>query len=844
MAETEKNDGAPAAAVEIFISYSHLNRSLLPELCNALSALRREGALLHWDDRQIDPGEKWGDKIDQQLNSADVILLLISAGFIASDYCYAIEMQRAMQRLEAHEAEVVPIIVEDCDWSNLKFAKLQVLPDGATAVTLWDNRAAAWTSVAKGIRKVVEKVSAKRQAAAVTPPAEKAASEVKIPTSGKIGQKWGTRQTVWNVPHNRNKNFTGRETILVGLHEALASGGRAALTQALTGLGGVGKTQTAVEYAYRYRGDYDLVWWIQAEEPAKLASDFAGLAKPLGLKEEQDLSATVAAVKAELGQRGRWLLVFDNANKVEEVRGYLPQTEHGHILITSRDPNWAEVAEPLRITTWPRKDSVEFLLKRTKQEDEAAANGLAEALGDLPLALEQASAYIGASGISLAEYLRILRERTREILRSGQAPAGYHATVATTWKLAFAEVEKASEAAAQLMNLVAFLAPDDIGREMLRSGAKHLPEPLAAEVQDDLKWNDAVGALRKYSLAEVRDGVLAVHRLVQAVVRERLDEAGQKKWAEAAVKVVNAAFPYDLNSVQTWTPSGRMLRHALLAAEDAGRLRIGLESAGRLLNHVGLYLRGRADLAGARSALERALRMGETAYGVDHPEVAIRVNNLGLVLHDQGDLSGARKCHERALRIDEAAYGPEHPQVAINVNNLGRVLQDQGDLSGARASFERALKIDEVAYGSNHPHVAVRVNNLGGVLWQQNDFPAAQANFERALKIDEAAYGPDHPNVARDVNNLGLALQDQGDLKGARNCYERALKIDEAAYGPDHPQVALRVSNLGGVMQQQGNLAAARRYFERALKIFEGSLGRDHPRTQIARSGLESLGPG
>jgi tetratricopeptide (TPR) repeat protein len=665
------------------------------------------------------------------------------------------------------------------------------------------------------------------------------------------------------LPHLRNPNFTGRDELLKDLHDSLTSGKAAALTQALHGLGGVGKTQTAVEYIYRHAAEYDIVWWIRSEEAAKLASDYAALAEPLRLKErgEKDQSVIVQAVRRALAARKRWLIVFDNANEAKEIREFLPVGGAGHVLVTSRNPAFGGVARPLRVDKMSEDEAVRFLLKRSGVEesksptsfrrerekkdgapDVVPAAELAKELGYLPLALEHAGAYIEEKGATIASYLKVFTSQQKALLAGAKPPEGYPATVLTTWKLSFDEVEKKSEPAAQLMNLCAFFAPDDIGREMLRSGAKFLPEPLATAVAQDLPWDDAVGALRKYSLIEAKDGAVSVHRLVQAVVRDRLRVRGRKKWAEAAVGAVGVALPFEVDDFRTWGTYARLLPHGVASEGHAEGLGVALEACATILNKVGLYMRGRADFSAARLALERAAKIGEAVYGRDHPEAAIFVNNLGNVLQDQGELVEARMCYERALKIDEAAYGPDHPKVAIRVNNLGGALRDQGDLAGARACYERALKIDEAAYGPDHAEVATIVNNLGSVLKRQGDLAGARACYERSLKIDEAAYGPDHPRVAIGVNNLGDVLQDQKDLAGARECYERALKIDEAAYGLDHPDVAIRLNNLGGVLQDQGDLVGARECYERALRIFERSLGRDHPKTKVVRENLEGLG--
>lgn len=823
-----------SSPVEIFYSYSHKDEKLRDMLEKHLSMLKNEGVIAAWHDRKIGGGQEWAGEIDEHLNSARIILLLISSDFLASKYCYDIEVKRAMERHEAGEARVIPIILRPVDWSGAPFGKLQGFPKDAKPVTKWTNRDDAFRDIALGIRATVEELRASGPDAAPQNPHFS-------PRRGEVGHpKQGGLPRICNLPHLRNPNFTGREELLKLLHDSLTSGKAAALTQAMTGLGGVGKTQTAVEYLYRHAAEYEVAWWIRSEEPAKLASDYAALAEPLRLGEKgaQDQRTIVQAVRGALAGTGRWLIVFDNATGPDEIRDFLPPGGTGHVLVTSRNPAFGKVAHTLKVQAMSSAEAVEFLLKRFQGGGEKEAAALAEALGYLPLALEQAGAYIEEHGQTFAGYLKLFRSHQKEVLSRGKKEKDV--SVATTWELSFVEVEKKSEAGGQLMNLCAFLAPDDIGREMLRGGVKHLPEPLASAVADDLQWDEAVGALRKYSLVEVQDGALSVHRLVQAVVRDRLDEEGRKSWAEAAVKVVNSGFPFDSDDVRTWSQCARLLAHALASVEHAEKLQVGLKASSRLLNQVGLYLRGRAELSGAKHAMERALKIDEAAYGAEHPDVAVDVSNLGGVLKDLGDFAGARACYERALKINEVADGPDHPSVAGAVNNLGSVLRSLGDLAGARACFERALKIDEATYGPDNSTVANRLNNLGLVLRELGDLAGARARYERALKIQQVAYG-DHPIVATLVTNLGNVLNLLGDLAGARACCERALKIDEAAYGPYHPEVATDLNNLANVLYGLGDLSGARACCERALQIFERVLGKDHPSTQLARRNLESL---
>jgi tetratricopeptide (TPR) repeat protein len=608
-------------------------------------------------------------------------------------------------------------------------------------------------------------------------------------------------------------------------------------------MGGVGKTQLAVEYIYRHMADYRVIWWIRSEELTTMAADYACLAVDLNLpeKDSTDQTEIAKAVKRWLEHNQGWLLIFDNAQNPGEIRNYLPLGGAGHVIITSRNPLWGGVAKRLPARVFDRAESIEFFCKRTGQEDKKAADALADVLGDLPLALEQAGAYIETTGIKLTEYQELFQSRRKELWVDESHPPDYPDSVATTWSLSMRQISHESQEAADLLNLCAFLAPDDISLELLCGGVEHLPELLAATATDKLAMNRAIKALRQYSLIATSGEFLSVHRLVQAVVRDRLGEDDEKRWTETVVRLLSAAFPFDSDDVRTWHQSSRLLPHALAAATHAESREVAPEVTQDILNQTGLYLHGRAEFAEAKVLFERALSLAEEAYGPNYPEVATIVNNLGSVLQDLGDLQGAKELFERALKIDEEAYGPVHPEVATIVNNLGLVLQALGDLQGAKELFEQALKIDEKTYGPVHPNVATRVNNLGSVLQDLGDLQGAKELFERALKIDEKAYGPDHPDVATDINNLGSVLQDLGELQGAKEHFERALKIDEEAYGPVHPNVARDVNNLGLVLRALGDLQGAKEHFERALKIDEEAYSPDHPNVARDVNNLASV---
>jgi tetratricopeptide (TPR) repeat protein len=534
--------------------------------------------------------------------------------------------------------------------------------------------------------------------------------------------------TVWNVPYARNPAFIGREALLDALVAARTGGPPVALTQVLRGLGGVGKTQVALEYAYRSADAFPVVWWTRAEEPATLAADYAALAEPLALPTgpTPEPAAQVAAVRAWLEGHDGWLLVFDNAPEPAAVTPYLPRRGGGQVLITSRYLGWGGTARSVTVPTFPRDASVQFLLDRTQQADVGAATVLAAEVGDLPIALAQAAGYIDATGITLAGYLVRWRTHRAELLRRGHEGLDYPDTVATTWEVAFQALQAQQPAAADLLCLCAYLAPEAIPPRLLRDSPEMLPERLAAAVADDLAWDGVIAALRRYALVETAEPALAVHRLVQAVTRDRLVDDERRTWAAAAVACLARAMPrrelppWDVRSWPVYAP---LLPHGLAATAYAGALQVVGEATVFVLNHFGLYLRARAQWPDARAALERALAIGEASYGPDHPEVATTVNNLGNVLQDLGDLAGARAAFERALTIGEASYGPDHPEVATTVNNLGGVLQDLGDLAGARAAFERALRIFTAHLGAAHPSTQTVQRNLEALMQGRPDAP-------------------------------------------------------------------------------------------------------------------------
>ncbi|HEX6240309.1 MAG TPA: tetratricopeptide repeat protein, partial [Polyangiales bacterium] len=374
------------------------------------------------------------------------------------------------------------------------------------------------------------------------------------------------------------------------------------------------------------------------------------------------------------------LLVFDNATGPEEIAPLLPDRT-GSVLITSRNPNWGGLAQSFCLRVLERSDSIAFLQRRTGLSNaDGSAGKLAQALGDLPLALEQAAATIEQTRITFSDYLTRYEGQWADLLRSGRTPGDYPDTIAMTWELAFREVSRDMPVANALLNLCSFLAPMEIPRSLLNETAAALPRPLSGSVADPVALDAVVARLHRYSLIEATDKTISLHRLVAALVRDRLPPQQRDNWCDVALRMMEGSFKFEDASMHTWGRCAALLPHAMTAARHAESAGVATESLSKLLNHVGMYLHHIGRFREARGVLERALTQHEKAYGDDNPRRAAIINNLGRVLRRLGHLEEARTHYEAALASDQEKYGQTHAHVAEIVNNYGNVLHIAGEI--------------------------------------------------------------------------------------------------------------------------------------------------------------------
>src|SRR5437868_2949584 len=634
--------------------------------------------------------------------------------------------------------------------------------------------------------------------------------------------------------------------------------------QAISGLGGIGKTRLALEYAWSHESEFTALLFVSAYSPVELETSLARLSGPdvLALSENKlgNPDEQVAAVIRWLQQNKGWLLVLDSVDTPEAAAAaqkLVALLSGGRVLITSRLTQWSGGTRVLSLDVIPADDAVSFLLEFTKgrraaRPDEGRqAEALSERLGYLPLALTHAAAYIGYYGIGFGDYLAefernlasVLSYHDHNVIEYETEPekAGMVKTVATTFFISF---DRLGPVEKSILRAASFLAPVPIPLMVFES-----PEEMetlvkiwceeSGEQPVDKPIRDALAELARFSLVTRGDGSFSVHRMVQAVQHYRLDKAGVVLWMECAVRLVNESFPSP--EFSSWLTCERLIAHARSCAGFIERLGFRSLEAARLLNDSGCYFQFTARYAEAEPLMRRALAIDEQSFGPDHPKVAISLNNLAALLQVTNRLTDAEPLMRRALAIDEQSFGPDHPKVAISLNNLAALLQVTNRLTEAEPLMRRALAIDELSFGPDHPKVAIRLNNLAQLLQDTNRLTDAEPLMRRALAIDEQSFGPDHPEVATDLNNLAHLLQDTNRPTETEPLMRRAVAIDEQSFGPDHPNVAIRLNNLAQLLQDTNRLTEAEPLMRRVAEIFEKSLGADHPNVAVAINNLAHL---
>ena len=810
---------APETTYDVFLSHSSQDKPAVEELARRLKRRKLKPFLDKW---HLVPGEPWQEALEEALDQSQTFAVFLGPGGIGP--WQNEEMRDALDiRVRDKSRRVIPVLLP-----GAPLPEERALPRFLRRLT--------WVDFRRGLKNPEAFHRLVCGIKSLPPGAGQAGSETAPPAS---------RPMMIAVPH-RNPFFTGREALLYHLHQQLQTQGISALAQAaIHGLGGVGKTQTALEYAHRFGQHYQFVLWAVAESGPAIRTAYLSIARELGLVGVQaDFESAILAVKAWLSREDRWLFVFDNADDPALLRPYLPSARTGgKVLLTSRAKSFAKVGirEPFRVETLEHEDAVKFLIERTGNTDSEAAAELATELGYLPLALEQAAAYIETVGGSFADYLTRYRRQGVALFAKSKPSTDYPDTVATTWTLSFAAVREASPASVELLTAAAFLVPDSIPIEIfIRGGSAFgglLAQKLEGADEERLVFWELLEPLERYSLAErLSADAFKLHRLTQAVIKDALGAEGRRESATRVVRALNAAYPEV--EFKTWKLCERLQPHARPASEFTREQKLQCTEAGGLFRRAGYFALERGDHTCAKLFTKLSLEICEHALGSEHPVTLSARSNLAETLYALGDLADARRLGEQILESRKGVLGSEHPDTLTSRNILAGILYALGDFTGARDLQQQTLEIEERVLGKEHPETLSARNNLAATLRALGDLADARKLHEQTLEIRERVLGSEHPDTLQSSNNLAETLRALGDLAGAMKLHKQTLQIRERVLGDEHPCTLQSRNNLGLTLWGLGDRAGARTLHEQNLEISERVLGAEHPDTLQSRNNL------
>jgi tetratricopeptide (TPR) repeat protein/transcriptional regulator with XRE-family HTH domain len=651
------------------------------------------------------------------------------------------------------------------------------------------------------------------------------------------------RQALWHLPFLRNPFFTGREELLNRLHQRLGSG----VPQALTGLGGIGKTHMAIEYAYRHRSAYQVVFWLRAETRELLVSDLALLAEELRLADQgtRDQQRLLGVVQHWLRHNSGWLLVLDNVEDLTILPDLFLDVAGGALLLTTRSSITGTLAQAIELDELDSEEGALFLLRRAKrlgpdatllaagEVERTEAQQLVALVGGLPLALDQAGAYLEETACDVSEYLTHYQTQRAFLLsRRGGINPDHPASVSATLALAVAQVEATHPEAAALLQLCAFLQPDAIPEDLLVAGKAELSPFLAELVSQPLALNAAVTTLRQAALLQRQpeEHTFSLHRLVQAVLRDRLDETVQRAYAEQVIRMVNRAFP-DSGEEVTWPQCQRYLAQAQACARLIEQWHLLSLEGAQLLTKCGSFLFEQASYKEAEQYLLQAQTISLKTVGEQHPQTATCWNELTVLYLYWGQYAQAEQFAQRALVLQERLFGPIHPKVAMSLNALGGLYYTQGRFAEAEPCFLRSLSVQERLPEPSLPHMADLLHNLAALYGKQGRNELVGPLLERALSLREQSLGGNHLLTAHSLSALANLYRGQGNYEQAEALHQRALRIREEQVGTEHAFIAASLNDLALLAQDQGEYERAESLYYRALTLRQKTLGVTHPRT-------------
>jgi tetratricopeptide (TPR) repeat protein len=619
-----------------------------------------------------------------------------------------------------------------------------------------------------------------------------------------------------------------------------------------------------VEYVYRHQGDYQHLFWVNAASALTIDAGLLEIARRLELPEAStpDKTLIVDGVRQWLSVNSGWLLVLDNADEPELVQSLIVGNQHGHYLVTSRQPVLDSIgaASPIQVGVMSPQEATTFLLTRTDRPttpalELEAAKQIGAELGALPLALEQAGSYIVSRKSSFAGYLAAFRARKLEVLAKAPPRTGdYSETVCTTWSLNLDAVREESTASATLLEYVAFLYPDDIPFELLPKGANEMGGGIDSFLKDfyvdhDERENprprvnetlidDLLFPLTRYSLIEKfpESRSLSIHRLVQEVIKSGIAKEDAKARRAKLIRTLADAFP--IVRFEDWRLCSRLLRHAMELVGPVDRAELQSVEAGTLLHRVAHFLDESGDYQLSVSLYDEAVKVREAILGGDHKDTGTSINNMGIVTFKLGHFKQSEGILRRALAVRAKACGELHKDVGQTWNNLALAVGELGRLDESEECLNKARVILEQETDEYDEGKMTTLCNIASLLHQRGKDKEAEEITRNVLTQREAELGPMHPLVAFTLCNLAVYAGERGDVNEGLDLIRRAMAIQEKAIGPIHPDYANSCNIYASLLSQLKQNDEAIGVYRFAADVITRTLGPTHPRLATVLNNL------
>ncbi|SEL65236.1 FxSxx-COOH system tetratricopeptide repeat protein [Nonomuraea pusilla] len=692
---------------------------------------------------------------------------------------------------------------------------------------------------------------------------------------------------VWERVPSRNPNFTGRRDLLDALRKSVNTvTAVVAQPQALQGLGGVGKTQLAIEYAWQYRSHYDLVWWIPADQPLLVPETLAAMAPALNLPPAattgvgQATQAVLRALQSGVPYR-KWLIIFDNAEEPEYIKDFIPRGP-GHVLITSRNSRWGDYESTIEVDVFRREESVVFLRKRLGREiSDAEADLLAESLGDLPIALEQAAALQRRTLMSVEEYIRLLGEQTSELLALEKAPM-YPQSMTAAWRLSVTQLEDRIPEAIEVLRCCAFFGPEPIPRDVFRRGNKSVSQRLAPILSDSILLTKILSTLERFALIKVEPSTrtLQVHRLNQALLRSELSEEERLELSHDVHVLLADGGPSNPDDTASWAAFEELAPHL----EPSGLIECTQPKVREFALNLVRYLYVRGNFQPAQVLLGKYIETWTRASGERHPDVLVAHVHLGNIYLALSQYDKAHEVMAEALRKTRESLGPEHSETLWAANSYSTALRARGLFAEAREVDEVSREANLRVYGENDVRT-LRVRNVLALDYALNsDYVNARKMHQAAFsvmsqarsgiaknflltswinlsqvarlggQVEEAAdvskeafsygvkeLGPDHRATLLAAKDYAISLRRSGEVAEALELMRDTHARLERLYGDAHADTMAAAIGLSNALRAAGEVEEAMRVAERALHHYPDVFGDDHPFTHACQINLALL---